>query len=36
GVVLMIYPYFVANIFLMFGIAIVLSLGLWLAVRLGL
>jgi hypothetical protein len=36
GVVLMIYPYFVSNILLMFAIAGLLSLGLWLAVRLGL
>ena len=35
GLVMMIYPYFVSNIFLMFGIAVVLSLGLWLAVRVG-
>ena len=35
GVVLMIYPYFVSNILLMFGIAAVLSLLLWLLVRLG-
>jgi len=35
GVVLMIYPYFVSNIPLMFGIAAVLSLGLWLLVRMG-
>jgi hypothetical protein len=36
GVVLMIFPYFVSNILLMFAIAGLLSLGLWLAVRLGL
>lgn len=30
------YPYFISNILLMFGIAALLSLGLWLAVRLGL
>jgi hypothetical protein len=36
GVVLMVYPYFVSNILLMFGIAAVLCLGLWLAVRRGL
>ena len=36
GVVMMIYPYLVPNIFLMFGIAAVLSLGLWLGVRQGL
>ncbi len=35
GVVLMIYPYFISNILLMFGIAAVLSLLLWLLVRLG-
>ena len=35
GVVLMIYTYFVSNILLMFGIAAVLSLLLWLLVRLG-
>ena len=34
--VLMIYPYFVSNILLMFGIAAVLVLGLSLAVRRGL
>jgi hypothetical protein len=36
GLVLMVYPYFVSNIPLMFAIAGVLSLGLWLAVRMGL
>jgi hypothetical protein len=36
GVVLMIYPYFVSNILIMLAIAAVLSLGLWLAVRMGL
>jgi hypothetical protein len=36
GLVLMVYPYFVSNILLMFAIAGVLSLGLWLAVRMGL
>ena len=36
GLVLMIYPYFVSNILLMFGIAAVLVLGLSLAVRRGL
>jgi hypothetical protein len=36
GLVMMIYPYFVSNILLMFGIAAVLCLGLWLAVRRGL
>ena len=36
GIVMMIYPYLVPNIFLMFGIAAVLSLGLWLGVRQGL
>ncbi len=36
GLVLMVYPYFVSNILLMFAIAGALSLGLWLAVRLGL
>jgi hypothetical protein len=35
GLVLMVYPYFVSNIPLMFGIAAVLVLGLWLAVRAG-
>jgi hypothetical protein len=36
GLVLMVYPYFVSNILLMFAIAGVLTLGLWLAVRMGL
>ncbi len=36
GVVMMIYPYFVSNIPIMLAIAAVLSLGLWLAVRMGL
>lgn len=36
GLVLMIYPYFVSNILIMLAIAAVLSLGLWLAVRMGL
>jgi len=36
GLVLMVYPYFVSNILIMFAIAAVLSLGLWLAVRTGL
>ena len=36
GVVLMIYPYFLSNIWLMFAVAGVLVLGLWLAVRAGL
>lgn len=36
GLVMMVYPYFVSNILLMFAIAGVLSLGLWLAVRMGL
>ena len=36
GLVLMIYPYFVSNILLMFGIAAVLVAGLSLAVRRGL
>ena len=36
GLVLMIYPYFISNILIMFGIAAVLVLGLSLAVRLGL
>ncbi len=36
GVVLMIFPYFVTNILLMFAIAGLLSLGLWLLVRMGL
>jgi hypothetical protein len=35
GLVLMVYPYFVSNLFLQAGIAIVLLAGLWLAVRLG-
>jgi hypothetical protein len=35
GAVLAIYPYFVSNIPLMFGIAAVLVLALWLAVRMG-
>ena len=36
GIVMMAYPYFVPNIPLMFGIALVLSGGLWLGVRRGL
>lgn len=36
GVIMMAYPYFVTNIPLMFGIAVVLSAGLWLGVRRGL
>ena len=36
GVALMAYPYFVSNVFLQAGIAIVLLAGLWLAIRLGL
>lgn len=36
GLVLMIYPYFVSNILLMFGIAAVLVAGLSIAVRRGL
>lgn len=36
GLVLMVFPYFVSNIPLMFGIAALLSLGLWLGVRAGL
>ena len=36
GLVMMVYPYFISNIFLMFGIAVVLCGALWLAVRQGL
>jgi hypothetical protein len=36
GLTLMVYPYFVSNIPLMFGIAVVMLAGLWLAVRRGL
>jgi hypothetical protein len=36
GLVLMIYPYFVSNILIMLAIAGLLSLSLWLAVRMGL
>ena len=35
GLVLMAYPYFVSNLFLMSGIAVVVLSALWLAVRLG-
>ena len=35
GVVLSVYPYFVSNVALMLGIAVVLLAGLWGAVRLG-
>jgi hypothetical protein len=35
GLVLMAYPYFVSNVLLMIGIAVVLLAGLWLAVRRG-
>ena len=35
GVILMAYPYFVSNLYLMAGIAIVLLGGLWTVVRLG-
>jgi hypothetical protein len=36
GLVMMVYPYFVSNVLVMLGIAAVLSLALWLAVRAGL
>lgn len=36
GASLMIYPYFVSNVFLIFGIAVVLLGGLWAAARAGL
>jgi hypothetical protein len=35
GLVMMLYPYVVTNVLLMTGIAVVMLLGLWLAVRLG-
>jgi hypothetical protein len=35
GVLLMAYPYFVSDVLLMSGIAVLLVGGLWLAVRLG-
>ncbi len=35
GLLLMIYPYFVSNLYLMGGIAIAVVAGLWGAVRLG-
>jgi hypothetical protein len=35
GLVMMIYQYFVPNVFLMAGIGVALTAGLWLAVRLG-
>ena len=35
GLVMMIYPYFVPNVWLMLGIAIVLLGALWLMVRFG-
>ena len=35
GVVLVVYPYFVANLALMGAIAVALVAGLWLAVRFG-
>lgn len=36
GVALMVFPYFVSNVLLMAGIAVVLLVGLWVAVRAGL
>jgi hypothetical protein len=36
GLALMAYPYFVSNVLLMFGIAVALLGGLWIAVRSGL
>lgn len=36
GLIMMVYPYLVTNIPIMLGIAVVLSAGLWLAVRRGL
>jgi hypothetical protein len=35
GVVLMAFPYFVPNVLLMAGIAVVLLVGMWVALRLG-
>jgi hypothetical protein len=35
GLVMLVYPYFVPNVIAMLIVAAVLSLGLWLAVRLG-
>lgn len=36
GVAMMVYPYFIASTFWMVGIAVVLVVALWLAVRSGL
>jgi hypothetical protein len=36
GVLMMIYPYFISNVLIMLAIGGAMSLGLWLAVRLGL
>jgi hypothetical protein len=36
GLVMLIYPYFVSNVWLMFGVALVLIAGLWVALMRGL
>jgi hypothetical protein len=35
GVALMVFPYFIGNLYLMAGIALALVAGLWVAVRVG-
>jgi hypothetical protein len=35
GIALIVYPYFVSNLYVMIGIAVALLAGLWGAVRLG-
>ena len=35
GLVLLVFPYFVSNLFVMFGIALAVLGGLWGAIRLG-